>query len=140
MGTNTGAIGRGPRDATTHPGRHASRPAAIQPTPEAATTLTSPAPADAQHTSPEKGAVALRFRGTTFDPALAPLPPLPLPRPSDPAAELPSIAEAPRWSPVAIAGPLFVAVWICFAALAASVSSPPTADIAALGHVLATGA
>jgi hypothetical protein len=41
---------------------------------------------------------------------------------------------------VTVAVPLFAVVWICFAALAASVTSPPDADIAGLAHVLATGA
>jgi hypothetical protein len=65
------------------------------------------------------------------------LPPLPAVSPTGPAADLPAV---PSWSPVLVALPLFGAVWICFAVLAATVTVPPGADVARLSQLLATGA
>ena len=85
---------------------------------------------------------AFRFRGDA-DSLLnalaepAPLPPLPpAPRP-EAAAPIP---DAPGWSPLAVALPLFAVVWACFTVLGANVAAPPAADIAGLGQLLATGA
>ena len=65
------------------------------------------------------------------------LPPLPPPGPS--GADLPALPDTPSWSPLLIALPLFAAVWLCFAVLAATVTAPPSADVARLGVLLATG-
>jgi hypothetical protein len=81
----------------------------------------------------------LKFRGTLPDDPF-PLPPLPSARRADPAAEAPPVPEAPAWSPVTVAVPLFAVVWVCFGALAAAATAPPPADVAGLGHVVAMGA
>lgn len=78
--------------------------------------------------------------GTGGPPLGLVLPPLPLPSRSDPAAELPAGLDAPSWSPLRVAVPLFAAVWICFAVLAAAVSGPPADQAARLGHLLGNGA
>jgi hypothetical protein len=90
----------------------------------------TPAPA-------ETAAPRFKFRKTAGAGVPSPLPPLPPARPSDLAAEFSSIPKAPSWSPLTVAVPLFVAVWICFAALAASVTAPARADVAGLGRLLA---
>ena len=91
--------------------------------------------------SPETTGPRFKFRRAAGIGAPSPLPPLrPAPRTSDLAAAPPSIPQAPSWSPLFVAAPLFVAVWICFTALAATVTAPAEADIAGLGHVLAIGA
>ena len=153
MGTHTGGFGRGPRTTTTAPGgRRAGRNAPFQLAPAVASGLTPPeVPEDAHHlTSLETHGVGVepaepagprfKFRKTTGADAPTPLPPLPPARPSELAAEVLRSPEAPTWSPVAVAVPLFVAVWLCFAALAAFVSTPAEAEVAGLGHVLALGA
>ena len=68
------------------------------------------------------------------------LPPLPPAVPSGPSADLPALPEAPTWSPLLVALPLFIAVWICFAALASFVTGIPAADVARLAHLLETSA
>ncbi|HYH49020.1 MAG TPA: hypothetical protein VEG38_05675 [Acidimicrobiia bacterium] len=88
---------------------------------------------------------SFKFRGdaesllsTLAEPA--PLPPLPpAPRPELTAA-VPAVPEAPGWSPVTIALPLFALVWACFAALGTRVAAPPAAEVAGLARLLATGA
>ena len=65
------------------------------------------------------------------------LPPLPPPGPS--GLDLAAAPDAPSWSPLRVALPLFAAVWLCFAVLAATVTPPPAADAARLGHLLAGG-
>src|SRR3954452_2648072 len=82
----------------------------------------------------------LKFRGSLPREDLSPLPPLPSARRADPTPGVPPVPEARTWSPVTVALPLFAIVWVCFAALAARVSAPPSADIAGLAHVLAMGA
>ena len=84
------------------------------------------------------GTPALRY--VAGSPLSAPLPPLPPARAADPAADAPTAFESPSWSPVRVAVPLFAAVWVCFAALAARATPPAGADVARLGHLLATGA
>ncbi len=81
----------------------------------------------------------LKFRGPLplIDPS--PLPPLPSLRRADLAVETPPLPEAPTWSPVRVALPLFAVVWVCFGALAAAVTTPLEADVAGLGRVLAMG-
>jgi hypothetical protein len=76
-------------------------------------------------------------------PLLSPLPPRPsaddievLRVEHDPA---PSAGLTPSWSPLRVAVPLFAAVWVCFAALVATVTAPAAADAARLAHLLATG-
>jgi len=71
--------------------------------------------------------------------AVTSLPPLPAPRPGGPDALHSPVPKAPTWSPFSVAGPLFAVVWVCFGALAASVTTPPAADVAGLGRVLAVG-
>src|SRR5437764_5424575 len=68
------------------------------------------------------------------------LPPLPPASPPGRVVDVPAVPDAPSWSPLLVALPLFIAVWICFGALASSVTSPPAADVARLGQLLATGA
>jgi hypothetical protein len=76
--------------------------------------------------------------GPPADPMLPPLPPLsPLPPP--PGLNLPEPPDGPSWSPLRVSLPLFAAVWLCFAGLAGTVTAPPAADAARLGHLLAGG-
>lgn len=68
------------------------------------------------------------------------LPSLP-PVPSDVfGRQGPATPAAPQWSPARVAVPLFAAAWACFIALAVGTTTPPAADVAALGQVLAAGA
>jgi hypothetical protein len=60
--------------------------------------------------------------------------------PSGPAAELPAGPDTPSWSPLRVALPLFGAVWVCFAVLAAGVTAPAAGEAARLGHLLSVGA
>ena len=113
-------------------------PATDRLTPAIAVTR-EPAPRPRRH---------LKFRGELppLEPSLlptlepSPLPPLRPVRRSAAPAEQPSAPEAPAWSPVTVAVLLFAAVWVCFGALAVAVTAPPAADVAGLGHLLATGA
>ncbi|MEW6476242.1 MAG: hypothetical protein AB1679_28620 [Actinomycetota bacterium] len=87
----------------------------------------------------------LRFRGPTEPPGEpTPLPPLrPLPASGsspEPATALAAAPSPPNWSPLAVALPLFAAVWVVFTVLAARVTAPAAADVTALGEVLAVGA
>ena len=132
MATHEGTGDLEPRRAVTGASR---RGLAVEPAAEAPADLTPAAPGRWG-----TGRANLKFRGPLPNLALAPLPPLRPARPADPAAGLPSIPETPGWSPVVVAAPLFVAVWVCFAVLAARVPTTPEADIAGLGHLLATGA
>ena len=68
------------------------------------------------------------------------LPPLPSARPADSLIPAKPLPEAPNWSPVSVAFPLFAFVWVCFAPLAATVTAPPAPDVAAFARVLAAGA
>ena len=150
MGTHTGGIGRGPRADSTGPGgRRAGRPDPIQRSAATAARLTSRAEAEPLLLAETDGAAVeppatpgprFKFRKTTGIGAPSPLPPLRPAPASDLAAALPSIPEAPAWSPLVVAAPLFVTAWICFVALAATVTTPAEADVAGLGHVLAMGA
>ena len=133
MGTHNGTGDGGTRREITHSGR---RGLAVDFAPEAAPELTPAEPAAAPSELWGTGRPAFHFRGPLPNPALSPLPAL---RPARPAAHLPLIPETPRWSPVTVAAPLFAAVWICFAVLAAKVTSPADADIAALGDLLSIG-
>ncbi|HZQ79797.1 MAG TPA: hypothetical protein VFE55_20885 [Acidimicrobiia bacterium] len=65
-----------------------------------------------------------------------PLPPLPPARPA--GTDLPAPPEAPSWSPLLVALPLFAAIWVCFGVLAATVTGPPAAETVRLGNLLAT--
>jgi hypothetical protein len=54
-----------------------------------------------------------------------------------PAEPAPLRTIEPSWSPLVVAGWLFAATWVCFAALAVTVSPPPVAaDLAGLDHLL----
>ncbi|HZQ75819.1 MAG TPA: hypothetical protein VFE55_00715 [Acidimicrobiia bacterium] len=75
-------------------------------------------------------------------PLLSPLPP----RPSGPEAEVsgPGLGDAagelaPSWSLLRVAVPLFAAVWICFAILVATVTTPAADSAAGLARLLAIG-
>jgi hypothetical protein len=68
------------------------------------------------------------------------LPPLPVLPASTSTGELPPGPDAPSWSPLRVALPLFAAVWVCFAVLAAGGTAPRADDVARLGHLLGTGA
>ncbi|HET9771708.1 MAG TPA: hypothetical protein VFS16_12530, partial [Acidimicrobiia bacterium] len=81
-----------------------------------------------------------QYRPGPGRPGPAPLPPLPAPLASAGHDEVAAQPEPPAWSPLTVALPLFAAVWLCFALLAANVTPSPDADIAGLGHLLATGA
>jgi hypothetical protein len=85
------------------------------------------------------GRPGFKYRKSVLSDAPRALPPLPARRAAVPAPTATSVAS-PGWSPVRVALPLFAVAWICFAALAARVSASPEADIAGLGHLLATGA
>ncbi|HZI37032.1 MAG TPA: hypothetical protein VFF24_01905 [Acidimicrobiia bacterium] len=102
------------------------------PVPEPAPRLTPVTPAP----EPE-GRPGFTYRKSAIADAPQPLPPLPARREAVPALDTPSV-ESPGWSPVRVALPLFAIAWVCFAALAAAVTASPEADIAGLGHVLAT--
>jgi hypothetical protein len=78
------------------------------------------------------------WRGT--ETAALALPPLPSVRPADSVMPATPLPEAPGWSPVSVAFPLFAFVWVCFAVLASTVTAPPAPDIAAFARVLAIGA
>lgn len=95
--------------------------------------VAKPAPAADPSVQP-----TFKFRKSS-SPLRGPLPPLPAHQPSAPAAAVSSVAETPSWSPLAVALPLFAVMWIVFAALAATVTSPSEADVATLGHLLVTG-
>jgi hypothetical protein len=85
----------------------------------------------------------LKFQGTLPPLEPSPLPPLPSARRSDPADDVSPVPEAPTWSPVTVAVPLFALVWVCFGALAAAVTTPPVTDVAGLAgltRLLAAGA
>src|SRR5690349_15606842 len=78
--------------------------------------------------------------------ATHPLPPVPAPEPESGPGPLglvdagpASLAQAPSWSPLWVALPLFAAVWLCFGVLSASVTVPPAADVARLAGLLSTG-
>jgi hypothetical protein len=68
------------------------------------------------------------------------LPPLPVLPASTSTGELPPGPDAPSWSPLRVALPLFAAVWVCFAVLAAGATAPRADNVARLGHLLGTGA
>ncbi len=110
MGAHFGGTGRGLR-ADAAAGRCADRPAAGGRPAE---------PSPSQLTSP--------------------LPPLSQARRCAPPAELENVAEAPSWSPVRLSLALYAAAWVCFAALAATVSDPSAADVGRLGQLLTAGA
>jgi len=113
MGSHSGATGRGPGARAAAGGRCADRPLSVASSPE-----------------PD---------GSPLTPLLPPLPPASPAGPAGPA-DLPAAPDVPSWSPLLVALPLFGAVWVCFAVLAATVTAPPAADVARLGHLLATGA
>jgi hypothetical protein len=85
------------------------------------------------------GKPRLKYRGTFPLETAASLPPLPAAQGADLNKSGPSLPKAPSWSPVRVALPLFAAVWVCFAALAAAVTVPLEADVAGLGYVLSMG-
>ena len=70
-------------------------------------------------------------------PAGRPLPPLRPARRS--GTDLPPAPEAPTWSPLVVALPLFAVAWLCFGLLAATVDTPPALDVARLANVLSVG-
>jgi hypothetical protein len=108
---------------------------------EAEPLLLSETDGDAVDPPQATGPLRFKFRRTAGIGAPSPLPPLrPAPHTAELTTVLPSIPEAPAWSPLVVAAPLFVAVWICFVALTATVTAPVEADVAGLGHVLAMGA
>ncbi|HEV8623866.1 MAG TPA: hypothetical protein VG034_05360, partial [Acidimicrobiia bacterium] len=82
----------------------------------------------------------LKFRGSLPPLGPTPLPPLPALRRPGSAAEVAPVSATPAWSPVRVALPLFVLVWACFAALAATTTAPADADVAGLAELLAIGA
>jgi hypothetical protein len=87
--------------------------------------------------TPPSGA-GLKFRGT-LPPVECPLPPLAAARHANPATVTAQLDEAPAWSPVTVAVPLFGVIWVTFATLAARITAPAAANVAGLAHLLATG-
>jgi hypothetical protein len=81
------------------------------------------------------------YRGSGPAEEPTPLPPLPRARPViEPATDLLPAPGSRDWSPLAVALPLFLAVWVSFSFLAARDAAPTGADVTSLGRVLAVGA
>ena len=143
MRTKTGGIGRGLRGTRRPGGRRVEHHAARQALPLATAALTRPEDAAARVSAcvepPETAGPRFKYRKPAGA-GLSSLPSLPPARPSHLAGELAPMPELPSWSPLTFAVPLFVAVWVCFAALAGSVTVSPDADIAGLDHILSLGA
>jgi hypothetical protein len=85
--------------------------------------------------------VQLNYRGAGPTGEPTPLPPLrSSPGPAGPGGVPLDVPETRNWSPLAVALPLFAAIWVCFAILAATVTTSAETDVAGLGRVLAAGA
>ena len=90
---------------------------------------------------PGREKAQFKYRGPGPAEAPTPLPPLPsAPAAIESTTGLPHGAESRNWSPLAVAVPLFLTVWVCFGLLAAKDSTPGSADVISLGRVLAIGA